>query len=142
MTNNQISFHNPSKLFDPTPYGFCHTAKAPSNGEIVFISGQSGGEGLEHTLSDDFQQQVHTALTNLDIALTSHELGFNDVLKITILIVGHSAEKLAIWSSEIKKFWVGGKLPASTLIPVPALALEGMQIEVDAVAFKAASAKG
>jgi len=22
MTNNQISFHNPSELFDPTLYGF------------------------------------------------------------------------------------------------------------------------
>ena len=136
MTNNTLSFHNPSDLFDPTPYGFCHTVKAPSNGEIVYISGQSGGEGKEHTLSDDFRHQVRVLLANLDIALKSHELGFNDIMKITILIVDHNIEKLSIWGEEMSKYWTANTLPASTLIPVPALALEGMQIEVDAVAFK------
>lgn len=61
MNNNQTYFQNPPELFDPTPFGFCYTVKAPSNGKMVFISGQSGGEGVEHSLSDDFQQQVQVA---------------------------------------------------------------------------------
>mgnify|MGYP000193825360 CR=1 FL=1 len=136
MTSNTLYFHNPSNLFDPTPYGFCHTVKAPSNGEIVYISGQSGGEGKEHTLSENFRHQVQVLLANLDVALKSHDLGFNDVMKITILIVDHDMEKLTIWGEEMNKYWTTNTLPASTLIPVPALALEGMKIEVDAVAFK------
>jgi len=136
MTANKISFHNPSELFDPTPFGFCHTVKAPANGELVYISGQSGGEGQAHILSQDFRHQVRVLLSNLKIALAAHQLNFDDILKITILIVAHDAKKLQIWSEEMQKHWSRARLPASTLIPVPSLALEGMQIEVDAVAFK------
>jgi len=34
------------------------------------------------------------------------------------------------------KVWDKNQFPASTLIPVPKLALDGMLIEVDAIAFK------
>ncbi|USD34556.1 MULTISPECIES: RidA family protein [Vibrio] len=137
MSDKTITFHNPSHLFNPTPYGFCHTVTAPSNGQLVYISGQSGGEGVEHRLSEDFRQQVQSVLTNLDIALTAQALSFGDVLKITVLIVDHNESKLNIWSDEMLKRWPCDHLPASTLIPVPRLALDGMKIEVDAVAFKA-----
>lgn len=138
MSKLAPTFHNPEGIFNPTPFGFCHTVKAPANGELVYISGQSGGEGMEHTLNDDFRHQVRVLLSNLKIALNAHELGFNNVLKITILIVNHDSEKLYIWSEEMQKCWSANTLPASTLIPVPKLALDGMQIEVDAIAFKSA----
>lgn len=137
MTIKTLSFCNPAALFNPVPYGFCHTVKTPPNGELIFISGQSGGEGKTHSLSHDFDRQVDMVLANLEIALTTHQLSFDDVVKITILIVDHNAEKLEIWSNAMKKCWSTERLPASTLIPVPTLALEGMQIEVDAIAFKA-----
>ncbi|WP_237665990.1 MULTISPECIES: RidA family protein [unclassified Vibrio] len=38
----------------------------------------------------------------------------------------------------MQKRWSSDTLPASTLIPVPKLALDGMLIEVDAIAFKSA----
>lgn len=137
MTIKTLCFCNPAALFNPIPYGFCHTVKTPPNGELIFISGQSGGEGKTHSLSHDFDRQVDRVLANLEIALTTHQLSFDDVVKITILIVDHNAEKLEIWSNAMKKRWSTERLPASTLIPVPTLALEGMQIEVDAIAFKA-----
>jgi enamine deaminase RidA (YjgF/YER057c/UK114 family) len=58
-------------------------------------------------------------------------------MKITVLIVDHSLEKLKIWEEETSKVWKGKPFPAGTLIPVPKLALDGMLIEVDAIAFKA-----
>ncbi|HEC60445.1 hypothetical protein LCGC14_0581370 [marine sediment metagenome] len=138
MSNNKLSFHNPAGLFDPSTYGFSHTVKAPSNGDLIYISGQSGGEGKDHILNEDFRRQVQIVLSNLNIALNAHQLTFSDVIKITILIVDHNAEKLAIWTDEMTLYWTVGKLPASTLIPVVGLALKDMQIEVDAVAFKPA----
>lgn len=137
MTTTSPLYCNPSELFDPTPFGFCHTVKVPSNTELVYISGQSGGEGREHILSEDFRHQVRVVLSNLAIALTAHGLHFDHIVKITILIVDHNAEKLEIWSEEMQQRW-SKKLPASTLIPVPALAIQGMQIEVDAIAVKSA----
>lgn len=131
------SFKNPESLFNPTPYGFSHASSVKTSGELVYISGQSGGLGKQHVLSPDFKTQVKTALENLTVILNSYKLKPENVMKITILIVDHSSEKLKIWEEEISKVWNNKPFPASTLIPVPKLALDGMLIEVDAVAFKA-----
>ncbi|TKC58544.1 RidA family protein [Pedobacter hiemivivus] len=133
MTN--IIHKNPKRLFDPTPFAFSHSTSTPDNGKYIFISGQSGGEDLEHSLSIDFRRQVQFALLNLEIVLQEYKLKADDVLKITILIVDHDQEKLKIWTEEMHKVWTNNKFPASTLIPVPRLALDGMLIEVDAIAF-------
>jgi len=131
------SFKNPESLFNPAPYGFSHASSVKTSGELIYISGQSGGLGKEHLLSPDFRTQVKIALENLSIILKTYQLKPENVMKITILIVDHSSEKLNIWQEEISKLWKDKPFPASTLIPVPKLALDGMLIEVDAVAFKA-----
>ncbi|WP_228438619.1 RidA family protein [Chryseobacterium pennae] len=133
MTN--IESKNPETLFDPTPFAFSHATSGVGNGKYVFISGQSGGEGLHHHLSEDFRKQVQFALKNLETVLKEYNLKPDDVLKVTILIVDHDQEKLKIWTEEMHKVWKNNKFPASTLIPVPKLALDGMMIEVDAIAF-------
>jgi len=131
-----ITHKNPKTLFDPTPFAFSHATSATGNGNYIFISGQSGGEDIKHTLSNDFRTQVRFALQNLQTVLKEYDLKADDVLKITILIVDHDQEKLTIWKEEMHKVWTNNEFPASTLIPVPRLALDGMLIEVDAVAFR------
>ncbi|SHK35312.1 RidA family protein [Chryseobacterium polytrichastri] len=126
---------NPKTLFDPTPFAFSHATTNKVDGKYVFISGQSGGEDLKHTLSKDFRTQVKYSLKNLETVLAAYGLGVKDVLKITILIVNHDQEKLKIWTEEMHATWKNNDFPASTLIPVPRLALDDMLIEVDAVAF-------
>lgn len=131
------NFKNPSSLFDPTPYGFSHASSVSTPGEFVYISGQSGGLGKEHSLSNNFREQTQVALKNIVTVLDSYNLKPENVMKITILIVDHSPEKLKIWEEEISKVWKNKPFPASTLIPVSKLAIDGMLIEVDATAFKA-----
>lgn len=131
------NFKNPESLFDPTPYGFSHASSVSATGELIYISGQSGGLGKEHLLSNSFREQTQVALQNIVTVLDSYNLKPQNVIKITILIVDHSQEKLKIWNEEINKVWKNKPFPASTLIPVPKLAIDGMLIEVDAVAYKA-----
>ncbi|MBF7090984.1 RidA family protein [Flavobacterium sp. ALJ2] len=131
------NFKNPESLFDPTPYGFSHASSVAVSGELVFISGQSGGLGKEHLLNESFREQTQVALKNIVTVLDNYNLKPENVMKITILIVDHSQEKLKIWNEEINKVWKNKPFPASTLIPVPRLAIDGMLIEVDAIAFKA-----
>jgi len=131
------NFKNPEPLFNPTPYGFSHASSVSTPGEFVYISGQSGGLGKEHTLSNNFREQTQVALKNIVTVLDSYNLKPENVMKITILIVDHSPEKLKIWEEEISKVWKNKPFPASTLIPVSKLAIDGMLIEVDATAFKA-----
>lgn len=128
------TFKNPLGIFDPSPYGFSHTATAPASSQYVFIAGQSGSEDRSGTLSNDFRRQVQFTLTNLKIALTSYGLTTENVIKFTILIVDHDAEKLKIYTEEVQKIWKNGNYPVSTLIPVPRLALDDMKIEIDAIA--------
>lgn len=126
---------NPKALFDPTPFAFSHSTTNEVDGKYVFISGQSGGEDLKHSLSKDFRTQVKYSLKNLETVLADYGLGVQDVLKVTVLIVDHDQEKLKIWTEEMHKSWGNHQFPASTLIPVPRLALDDMLIEVDATAF-------
>ncbi|PVH26439.1 RidA family protein [Sphingobacterium corticibacter] len=127
---------NPTDLFDPTPYGFAHSIKVTNPTSICFVSGQSGGVGLDHKLSPDFRTQVQVALQNLRLQLEIQSMELADVVKITLLIVDHNLDKLAIWSEEATNVWKATALPTSTLIPVQQLALPGMLFEIDAIAQK------
>jgi len=134
--NKQPKLINPSGLFNPGPYGFSHSISVETPSRICFISGQSGGVGEHHVLADDFKNQVQDALKNLQLVLQSHSMTFENIVKITLLIVDHNQEKLEIWAEEAKKTWTSSWLPTSTLIPVSQLALPGMLFEIDAIAVK------
>ncbi|COW06720.1 Endoribonuclease L-PSP [Mycobacterium tuberculosis] len=88
-----------------------------------------------HELSADFRDQVRDALGNLKMQLEMQLMDMRDVVKITLLIVDHTAEKLAIWSEEALLVWEKEELPTSTLIPVQQLALPDMLFEIDAIAI-------
>lgn len=136
MENNRLKFKNPEALFDPRPFGFSHSLTVQSPLKICYISGQSGGVGKDHVLSPDFKDQVIDALNNLKITLEYNLMALNDVVKITLLIVDHSPEKLEVWAEEAKNIWESPNLPTSTLIPVSQLALPDMLFEIDAVAIQ------
>lgn len=136
MNNKSPQIINPVELFNPIPYGFSHSISVESPFQMCFISGQSGGVGEDHILADDFKTQVQNALVNLKTVLQSHSMTLANVVKITLLIVGHGPERLDIWTEEAHKEWDSSPLPASTLIPVSQLALPNMLFEIDAIAVK------
>ena len=124
---------NPDELGSPTNYGFTNVVLVPSDRTLIFIAGQ-GGRDAEGNLGD-FAAQLKQAFTNLRIALTAAGATPEQVVKITILSVDHDASKQKLISAERNKMWGDDLLkPASTLIPVPRLAGDGMLFEIDAVA--------
>lgn len=132
---NAQKFTNPKELFDPVPYGFSHVVTVPAQKKLVFVAGQGGEENKEGKISADFRTQVRQSLQNIRIALQSQGLGMNTVVKVTTLVVDHNEQKLKIIIEEFERVWPDKKFPVNTLIPVPKLALENMQIEIDAVAI-------
>lgn len=127
---------NPTELFDPKPYGFSHVATVPAGSKLIFIAGQGGEENKEGKLSADFRTQLQHSLKNIQIALKTQGVTLSSVMKITTLIVDHDQEKLKILIEEMEKMWPDKKFPVNTLIPVPKLALDGMLVEIDAIAVK------
>jgi enamine deaminase RidA (YjgF/YER057c/UK114 family) len=128
---------NPPGLYDPAPNGYSHVAVVKPSAKWVWIAGQ-GGETQDGALPPDFRAQVRQAFLNLKTALASAGAGTDDVLKLTVLIVAHSEERLHIFGTELEAAFGRRHKPSCTLIPVPRLALDGMLFEVEALAAVAA----
>lgn len=128
-----MKFINPPGLNNPADYGYTQAVIVPSGSKLVYIAGQYGADENDNLVADDFATQMKQSFTNLRIALAAVGATPEDVVKITILSVDHDEEKLSLISAERNSFWSNHK-PASTLIPVPRLAVDGMLFEIDAVA--------
>ena len=129
-----MEFINPLTLNDPSGYGYSQLVVVPPNSRLVFVAGQGAGKVDGISYAEDFAEQVEQAFENLRAALSAIGASPEDVVKITILSVDHSDEKLQIISQARRRFWPNGK-PTSTLIPVPRLASAGMLFEIDAIAM-------
>jgi enamine deaminase RidA (YjgF/YER057c/UK114 family) len=131
-TEGGLRFVNPPGLYDPAPNGYSHLALFPPGWRVILPAGQ-GGETEREELSDDFATQFKQALANVETVLRAADAKMSDVAKINLLIVGHDKERFRIMTEEVERVW-GDDKPAMTLIPVPALALEGMLVEIDVIA--------
>lgn len=69
----------------------------------------------------------------METVLKAADANMSDVAKINLLIVDHNKERFRVMTEEGERVW-GNNKPASTLIPVPALALEGMLVKIDVIA--------
>ena len=136
-TASQLRFINPPGLYDPRANGYTHVVVVPAQARTVLVSGQ-GGENAAGQLSADFGEQLRQAFTNLRIALASAGASVHDVAKLTVLVVDHTEQRLALLSQTVRSLWPDGAAPACTLIPVPRLALDGMLVEIEATAVVAA----
>jgi enamine deaminase RidA (YjgF/YER057c/UK114 family) len=116
-----LRFVNPPGLYDPAPNGYSHLALFPPGWRVILPAGQ-GGETENQELSDDFATVLKAA-----------DAKMSDVAKINLLIVDHDKERFRVMTEEVERVW-GDNKPAMTLIPVPALALEGMLVEIDVIA--------
>lgn len=130
---SSFSLSNPAGLYDPSANGYSHLAQIAAGARLAFVAGQ-GGENENGELPADFRLQVRQALNNLRIALEAAGARTRDVVKLTVLVVDHTEEKLQIFGSELERSFGAGPKPTCTLIPVPRLALDGMLFEVEAIA--------
>ncbi|KNX77414.1 MULTISPECIES: RidA family protein [Pseudomonas] len=128
-----FALSNPEGLYDPSGNAYSHVAEVRAGSRLLYIAGQ-GGEDLQGNLSARFDEQARQALVNLKIALASRGATLEHVFKLTLLVVDHSEARLSQWVAEAERAWGGRMTPTCTLIPVPRLALDGMLVEVDAVA--------
>ena len=124
---------NPEGLYDPSGNAYSHVAEVRADSRLLFIAGQ-GAEGSDGQLSPLFAEQARQALANLELALASKGASLAQVFKLTLLIVEHSEARLRQWVAEADKAWGPHMKPTCTLIPVPRLALDGMLVEIEAVA--------
>lgn len=129
---DRLRFINPQGLYDPAPNAYSHLAVVPAGWRMILPAGQ-GGETEDEKLSEDFATQLKQALRNTETVLAAAGAEMSDVAKFTLLIVDHNMQKFRVIKEEFDRVW-GDRKPAWTLIPVPALAMEGMLVEIDVIA--------
>lgn len=102
---------------------------------VVHLSGQVGVNANKDLVGNgDLKDQTKQTFSNLQMALSSANARFNDVVKMTIYVVNYRYEYASIIKEELEKYFQEGKFPALSLIGVAALADERFLIEIDAEA--------
>ncbi len=120
---------NPAHLADTTQFGYSQATIASPNARVIYVAGQIG---VSEDGPNDFESQVDRSFDNLIAVIEAAGGRIEDVVKITLLIKNHDERKLQYLVNKRRDVF-GDSPPASTLIPVPVLALESLEFEIDAI---------
>jgi len=114
----------------PTPIS--HYTDAVRWGDLLFVSGCAAiGDDGSVVAPGDVAAQTRVVHEYLGAALRAGGSDFAHVLKVTVYL-RDVTDRGAV--NEVRKEFFGDALPASTLVEVSSLVLEGLLVEVEAIA--------
>ena len=101
----------------------------------IYLSGQvSVDQDNKLVGENNLARQADQAFHNLQLALGSIEATTMDVVKLNIYVKDYKPENANIIGDAFRKAFPYENLPASTWLGVQSLALDGLLIEIDAIA--------
>jgi len=126
--NEESSPEPLSKTYINPLNGYSQIVSVAQNGvTTLYVSGQIGeGENLE--------QQMRSALNNMQTHLAEAGATLDDLVKITTFIVDYEPADLDTFRRVRREIMGNDDMPASTLVGVEALGLPEWQIEIEGVA--------
>ena len=105
-------------------------------GNIIYVGGQvsidSNGELID---PGDMVTQTRTSMANIAKVLAEFGLGLDDVVKVTAFYAGNASAEVLHDNLSIRSASFTEPGPATTGIPMPCLAYEKMEIEIEVVAM-------
>jgi 2-iminobutanoate/2-iminopropanoate deaminase len=103
-----------------------------TTGSLLFVSGVVPvDEHGQLVGGDDVVEQARAVFGNLGAVLAAAGSGFGDVAKVTVFLTDIDDRPLI---NPVRRHAFGNARPASTLVEVSRLAIDGAKIEVEAVA--------
>jgi enamine deaminase RidA (YjgF/YER057c/UK114 family) len=132
MTHHR-ELSNPPGLH-PAP-GFSHVAVARGSAVVHFAGQVALAEDFSLVGGDDLGDQTKAAMRNLEIAMRSAGVGWDDVVRRTIYTL-HPTEYETI-TTAIDEVTGGADHPAQTIVGVTGLAVPGLLIEIECTAVRA-----
>ena len=106
----------------------------------IYVSGQVSVDEKNSVVgAGDLATQARQAFSNLHSALKAAEATTSDVVKMNIYIVDYKPSDAPIISDALRTSFQQTDLPASTWLGVESLAVDGLMIEIDAVAVVVSS---
>jgi reactive intermediate/imine deaminase len=113
------------------PEPMSHFTDAVRAGGFLYVSGILGVDGEGRLVGDDVVAQTRQVLENMRAVLSAGGCGFEDVVKVTIFLTDIDDRPLI---NPLRQEVFGATRPASTLVEVPRLALDGAKVEIECVA--------
>jgi 2-iminobutanoate/2-iminopropanoate deaminase len=100
-------------------------------GDLVFTAGQGGFDADGELVSGGFEPQLRQTLANLSDVLRVQGADLDTVVKLTVYLVD-----VADYDTfrSLRSTFLSPPYPASTAVAVKELLVEGMRVEIDAVA--------
>ena len=111
--------------------GFSQAWRVDGAQTVLFVSGQAAITPDGDVLDGDFEAQARLTFENLGTVLEQSGASFDSIVKITVFLT--DITRLRSFAG-VKSEFISGPQPASTAVEVRALAVPGMQIEVEAIA--------
>jgi 2-iminobutanoate/2-iminopropanoate deaminase len=109
-----------------------HYTDAVVAGKTVYISGQGALDETGKLVGrGDVTAQTRKTLDNMKLALAAAGATLDDVVKVTVYLASVDDRPKV---NEIRKECFKDNKPASTLIQISRFAIEGMLIEIEAIA--------
>ena len=123
---------NPPGLVDSRRF-FSQVVVAP-RGTTVYVAGQTGFR-VDRSIAPTKEGQMEQAFKNVKIALEAAQVRMDQVVSMTIHIVGYTEADLEPLALLTAAYFPSDRLPASTLVPVPRLARDDLLFEITVTAL-------
>ena len=109
-----------------------HFTDAVRAGALLFVSGIVAVDADGRLVGgDDVVEQTRQVFRNMGEVLAAAGCGFADVVKVTVFLTDIDDRPRI---NPVRQEVFGSARPASTLVEVPRLALEGARVEIECVA--------
>lgn len=109
-----------------------HYSDAVRAGNTIYVSGQASLDANGNLVGrGDVVTQTRQTLENMKTVLAAAGATLDDVVKVTVYLASRDNRPKV---NEVRKEYFKANRPASTLIEISRFAIEGMLIEIEAIA--------
>ncbi len=109
-----------------------HYSDAVAAGQTVYVSGQGAFDSKGDLVgAGDVVAQTRQVLENMKIALGAAGATLDDVVKVTVYLKDRNDRPRV---NDVRKEYFKANKPASTLVEISRFAIEGMLVEIEAIA--------
>ncbi len=117
----------------PVPVPYKHGVKC---GNMIYVGGQVSIDSNGGVIDPgDMVTQTRTSMANIARVLAGFGLSLDDVVKVTAFYAGNASAEVLHDNLSIRSASFTNPGPATTGIPLPCLAYEKMEIEIEVVAM-------
>jgi 2-iminobutanoate/2-iminopropanoate deaminase len=102
-------------------------------GDFCYLAGQLGTNSETDKIPEDFKEETHQLMRNLQAVLKSQGLDFKDVVKTTVYLT--DVKDFVAMNDIYRSYFPEGNFPARETVQVAAL-VRGARVEISMTAYK------